>query len=469
MANARITLPVEGMTCGACAVTVQKRLEQSDGVQDAVVNFATGKATVTIDDSQAKVADLVRAVREAGFDCAKATVTFGIEGLHYAASTARLEGGLAQLPGVLSAVANQATEEVRVEYVPGLVTAKDLERAVASAGFHVAEPVAEEDPVERERLKRRKETRRLLWKFVGAAVAAVLTMVASMPLMGGMDTKQIDLLARITRPIDSVLQHLLPQLYDFAASDPQLLKLAMMAVTLLVMLFSGRQFYVGAWRGVQHRTADMNTLIAVGTAAAFLYSAVATLVPWIFTNAGLPADVYFEAISAIIALILLGRLLEARARGQTSEAISRLIGLRPKTATVQRDGKDVEIPVEEVEVGDKVIVRPGETLPVDGVVESGESSVDESMLTGEPMPVEKNVGDLVVGGTVNQTGSFCYAATAVGKDTALAQIVRLVEEAQSTKAPAQRLADSVAGVFVPIVIAIAVLLAASLLLPYVGR
>lgn len=456
MANARITLPVEGMTCGACAATVQKRLEQSDGVQDAAVNFATGKATVTIDDSHAKVADLVRAVREAGFDCAKATVTFGIEGLHYAASTQRLEGELAQLPGVLSAVANQATEEVRVEYVPGLATAKDLERAVALAGFSVAEPVAEEDPVERERVKRRKETRRLLWKFVGAAVAALLTMVASMPLMGGMDTRQSDLFSRITGPIDSVLQGLLPQLYTFAASDPQLLKLGMLVITILVMLFSGRQFYVGAWRGFQHRTADMNTLIAVGTAAAFLYSAVATLVPWVFTSAGLPADVYFEAVSAIIALILLGRLLEARARGQTSEAISRLIGLRPKTATVQRGGSDVEIPVEEVEVGDKVIVRPGETLPVDGVVESGESSVDESMLTGEPMPVEKHVGDLVVGATVNQTGSFCYTATAVGKDTALAQIVRLVEEAQGTKAPAQRLADRVAGVFVPVVMAIAV-------------
>jgi Cu+-exporting ATPase len=448
MANARITLPIEGMTCGACAVTVQKRLEQSEGVQDAAVNFATGKATVTIDDSHAKVADLVRAVRESGFDCAKATVVFGIEGLHYAASTARLEGEVGQLPGVLSAVANQASEEVRVEYVPGLVTAKDLERTVGQAGFNVAEPIAEEDPVERERLKRRSETRRLLWRFLGAALA--------MPLMAGMDTRQSDLFSRIIGPIDSVLRDLLPQLYDFAASDPQLLKLAMLVVTLLVMLFCGRQFYVGAWRGFQHRTADMNTLIAVGTAAAFLYSAVATLVPWVFTNAGLAADVYFEAVSAIIALILLGRLLEARAKGQTSEAISRLIGLRPKTATVQRGGRDVEIPVGEVEVDDKVIVRPGETLPVDGVVESGESSVDESMLTGEPMPVEKNVGDLVVGGTVNQTGSFCYAATAVGKDTALSQIVRLVEEAQGTKAPAQRLADKVAGVFVPIVIAIAV-------------
>jgi Cu+-exporting ATPase len=456
MASARITLPVEGMTCGACAVTVQKRLEQSSGVLNAAVNFATGKATVTLDDTQIKVADLVRAVRESGFDCAKATVTFGIEGLHYAASTGRLESGLADLPGVLSAVANQATETVRVEYVPGLVSAKDLERVVADAGFHVAEPIAEEDPVERARIKRRQETRRLLWKFLGAAVAAILTMIASMPLMATMDTRQFDLFARIMQPLDSGLERLLPQLYEFAASDPQLLKLAMMAVTLLVMYLCGRQFYVGAWRGVQHRTADMNTLIAVGTAAAFLYSSLATLVPWVFTSAGLPADVYFEAVTAIIALILLGRLLEARAKGKTSEAISRLLGLRPKTATVQRGGTDVEIPIEEVEVGDVVIVRPGETLPVDGVVTSGESAVDESMLTGEPLPVEKAVGDHVVGGTVNQTGSFSYEANAVGKDTALAQIVRMVEEAQGTKAPAQRLADKVAGVFVPIVIAIAV-------------
>jgi Cu+-exporting ATPase len=456
MASARITLPVEGMTCGACATTVQKRLEQASGVQEAAVNYATGKATVTIDDGRVKVADLVHAVRDAGYDCAKATVSFGVEGLHYAPGVARVEGELGGLPGVLSVAANQALEVVRVEYVPGLVTARDLETAVQRAGFAVAEPVPAEDPVERERLKRQTEIRILTWKFVVAAAAAAVTMVASMPLMGAMGAKEHDLVARLLRPLDGLLQGLLPGLYDFAARDPALLKFIMLLVTLPVLLWSGLQFYRGAWSGMKHRSADMNTLIAVGTGAAFLYSVVATLVPWAFQRAGLPADVYFEAVTAIIALILLGRLLEARAKGQTSAAIRRLLALRPKTATVQRDGQDLELPIEEVEVGDCLIVRPGETLAVDGVVVSGESSVNEAMLTGEPMPVAKSTGDRVFGGTVNATGSFAYEATAVGKDTALAQIVRLVEEAQGTKAPAQRLADKVAGVFVPIVIAIAI-------------
>ena len=456
MARSRITLPVEGMTCGACATTVQKRLERAEGVLEAVVNYATGKATVTIDDAAVRVADLVSAVRDAGYDCTRASVAFSIEGLHYATGVRRLEAALIALSGVLSAAANQASEQVRVDYIPGLVTARELQRAVERAGFRVAEPIAEEDPVERERLKRRSEIRQLSWKFAVAAVVAVGSMIGSMPLMRSMEAKEHDLLARILGPLDALLMGLLPGLYQFAARDPARLKLALLVLTLPVMLWSGWQFYRGAWSGLKHRSADMNTLIAVGTGAAFLYSTVATLLPWVFERAGLTADVYFEAVSAIIALILLGRLLEARAKGQTSEAIRRLLALRPKTARVQRDGRDEEVPIEAVAVGDRVIVRPGEILPVDGVVESGESSVSEAMLTGEPMPVQKGPGDRVFGGTVNASGSFMYEATAVGRDTALAQIVRLVEEAQATKAPAQRLADTVAGIFVPIVIAIAI-------------
>jgi len=457
MAEARITLPIEGMTCGACALTVQKRLRQAPGVHDAAVNYATGKATVMLDDGQTKVADLVRAVRDVGYDCAKAEVTFGIEGLHYAPGVGRLEHELTALPGVLTVAANQASEDVRVEYVPGLVTAKDLEHAVERAGHTVSQPVAAEDPVEREQLRRQAEVRTLLVKFVVAAVVALVTMLGSMPLMNSMAAKEHDLVARVMSPLNGVLENLLPQLYEFGRSDPQLLKLVMLVVTLPVLLWSGRQFFRGTISGFKHRSADMNTLIAVGTGAAFAYSSVAALLPWVFTNAGLPADVYFEAVNSIIALILLGRLLEARAKGQTSEAIRKLLALRPKVAHVRRGTNDFELPIEEVEVGDKVLMKPGETLPVDGEVIEGESNVDESMLTGEPMPVVKKVGDAVFGGTVNATGSFTYKATAVGKDTALAQIVRLVEEAQGTKAPVQRLADKVAGVFVPVVIAIAIL------------
>ncbi len=456
MASARITLPVEGMTCGACATTVQKRLTQAPGVKDAAVNYATGKATVSIDDSQVKVAELVRAVRDVGYDCAKASVTFGVEGLHYASGVGRLEEAIRKLPGVLGVAANQATEQVQVEYVPGLVTAKDIEGAVDLAGFAVAEPVPAEDPVEREELRRKTEVKRLSLKFVVAALGALLTMVGSMPLMAAMETRDHDLVSRLMQPINEVLRGLLPSLYEFGATSPQLLKLALMVITLPVVMWSGRQFYKGAVSGFKHRSADMNTLIAVGTGAAFLYSVVATLLPWAFSGAGLPADVYYEGVNAIIALILLGRLLEARAKGKTSEAIRKLLSLRPKTARVQRGTEDFELPIEEVEVGDKVLVRPGETLPVDGIVVEGESGVSEAMLTGEPMPVVKQAGAEVFGGTVNTTGSFTYEATAVGTDTALAQIVRLVEEAQGSKAPAQRLADKVAGVFVPIVIAIAV-------------
>jgi P-type Cu+ transporter len=247
-----------------------------------------------------------------------------------------------------------------------------------------------------------------------------------------------------------------PWLYAFGAQHPTPLKLLLLLVTLPVIGWSGRHFYVGAWRAFQHRTADMNTLIAVGTGAAFAYSLAATLLPAVFQHANLRADVYYEAVTGIIALILLGRLLEARAKGQTSAAIQQLLSLRAKTARVQREGQDREIPAEDVVVGDRVIVRPGEAIPVDGTILEGTTAVDEAMLTGEPLPVEKQPGDRLIGGTVNGAGSVILRTDAVGKDTALAQIVRLVEEAQGTKAPIQRLADTVAGIFVPVVIAIAI-------------
>ena len=452
MGDARITLPVEGMTCGACAVTVQKRLLKEPGVKEAVVNYATGKSTVTIDDSRTSVAILVSAVRDAGYDCAKTSIAFGVEGLHYASGTGRLEHALTALPGVLAASANQATEQVRVEYVPGLVTSRALEQAVQQVGFTVAAPLAEEDPVERERVRLRREVRQLTWKFVVAAFAAIATMVGSMPLMMQDGVKGSDLFARLMRPLGGVLRNLLPILYEF---DTTAVKLVMLALTIPVLVWCGRQFYTAAWSGLKHRSADMNTLIAVGTGAAFLYSTAATVLPAVFRSAGLSADVYFEGVNAIIALILLGRLFEAKAKGSTSAAIGRLLAMRPKAARVQRRGQDMDIPIERVEVGDRVLVRPGETIPVDGTVVSGESSVSEAMLTGEPMPVDKKPGDKVVGGTTNGRGSFVFTADAVGKDTMLAQIVRLVEEAQGTKAPVQRLADRVAGVFVPIVIAVA--------------
>ena len=459
MAKARIILPIEGMSCASCAATVQGALAGASGVGAATVNYATAKAAVEYDDAQTSVAQLIKSVRAAGYNCGTGTVSFGVANLHYAPSVAPLEREMAKVMGVIRVAANQATETVSVDYVPGVTTAAELEHAVRAAGFEVEEPIAAEDPVERERLARQKEIRGLTWKFALAAGVTVLAMAGSMLLMadrpmGARSTfKQYDLLGRLLMPAAVMLRNALSGLGTF---DLEWVKRGLALLTLPVVVWSGGQFYRGAWSGFRHRTADMNTLIALGTGAAFLYSLVATAVPGVFTRAGLPADVYYEAVAAIIALILLGRLLEARAKGRSSEAIRRLAGLRAWDAHVVREGKETDVPVEEVVVGDRVVVRPGEKIPVDGIVTDGASAVDESMLTGEPLPVAKKVGDEVVGATLNTTGSVTFRATRVGKDTALGQIVRLVEDAQATKAPIQRLADRVAGVFVPVVLAVAI-------------
>ena len=460
MSKARIVLPIEGMTCASCAATVQAALTGTTGVSSAGVNFATNKAAIAYDDGQTNVAQLIKTVREAGYNCGQASVTFGITDLHYAASVAPLEQALARIPGVIRAVANQATETATVDYVPGVVTAADLEQAVTAAGLEVATPIAEEDPVERERIARRREIRMLTWKFVLAAVVAVVAMLGSMLLMADRPMgengtlKQVDLLGRLLMPLAVALRDWIGA--HGWALNLDWLKWGLAVLTLPVVVWSGQQFYKGMWSGVRHRTADMNTLIGVGTGAAYLYSLVATAAPGFFLHAGLPADVYYEAVAAIIALVLLGRLLEARAKGHTVEAIRRLAALRAKTAHVIRDGHETDIPVEAVAVGDLVIVKPGEKMPVDGIVTEGASAVNEAMLTGEPMPVAKKPGDEVIGGTLNTTGSITFRTTRVGKETALGQIVQLVEDAQATKAPIQKLADRVAGVFVPIVIAIAI-------------
>src|SRR6059058_4399988 len=456
MSKARILLPIEGMSCAACAATVQKALGTRDGVTSAAVNYATGKATVDYDDARVHVGELIQTVRAAGYDCGKASVTFAVDQLHYAPSVTPLEQALRRVPGVVRAVANQATETVTVDYVLGAATAGELERAVAGAGFQVAAPIASEDPLERERLARRREVRTLTGKFVVAAIATVVTMFGSMLLMTGhadATLRSVDLLGRLLLPLALRVQEALPAV---SAIEPYWIKLTLAALTLPVVVWSGQQFYRGTWSGLKHRTADMNTLIGVGTGAAYLYSLVATFAPGLLAGAGREADVYYESVCAIIALILLGRLLEARAKGRTSQAIRRLAGLRAKTAHVARDGREAEVAVEALVPGDLVIVKPGEKIAVDGVVTEGASAVDESMLTGEPMPVAKRIGDEVIGATLNTTGSITFRATRVGKDSALGQIVQLVEDAQATKAPIQQLADRVAGVFVPVVMALAI-------------
>jgi len=459
MAKSRIVLPIEGMSCASCAATVQEALQGAAGVTSAAVNYATAKAAVEYDSGRTTVGQLIRAVRESGYNCGKATVTFGVSDLHYAPSTTPLERALAGVAGVIHVAANQATETVTVDYLPGVATGEQIGQAVHRAGFVVAAPIAEEDPVERERLARRREVRSLTWKFVLAGVVAAIAMIGSMLLMAdrpaGMHGtfKQYDVLGQLLMPVAVVLRELINAHWSV---DLEWVKGGLAVLTVPVLAWSGQQFFRGAWSGLRHRTADMNTLIALGAGAAYLYSLAATVVPGVFTRAGLTADVYYEAAAAIIALILLGRLFEARAKGKSAEAIQRLAALSAKSARVIREGKESDIAMEAVVVGDHVIVRPGEQIPVDGLVTEGASAVDESMITGEPLPVAKKVGDEVIGATLNTTGSVTFRATRVGKDTALGQIVRLVEDAQATKAPIQRLADQVAGVFVPVVLAVAI-------------
>ena len=470
-------LPVGGMSCAGCAAAVRGRLQALPGVEEADVNLATGKATVRHEARRADRRALERAVREAGYEVLSEPETgpgkarrprrvrLEVTGMSCAGCAAGVQARLEEVPGVESAHVNLATSSATVELGEPVERAR-LVRAVRDAGYDVGdgsrddvtaadlagggEETASELPEPR---AADSGTRRMQLKLGFALIAAVFTMIASMPLMGsGGLMGQADPLMRLLEPLDGFFQRLVPWLWGL---EPQTLKLLLFVVTLPVLAWAGSQFYVGAWKSLRHGVANMNTLIALGTGAAFLYSTAATFAPSWFTGAGLPPDVYYEAVVWILALVLVGRVLEARAVGRASEAIERLLELQARTARVQRDGGEVDVPVEEVRPGDRVVVRPGETVAVDGVVVEGGSAVDESMLTGEPVPVVKELGDEVVGATVNTTGSLVFEATRVGRDTMLARIVRRVEEAQGSRAPIQKLADRVSAVFVPAVVAIA--------------
>jgi len=408
---------VTGMTCTTCAANVEKALAEKKGVAQAKVNFASGNASLEYDPAQVDLASIKDTISEVGYGTAVKKSIFPVGGMTCASCVARVEETLRSVPGVVSVNVNLASEKATVEYLDDVEVA-DLRRAVEDAGYTLG---AEAETLEDVSEASQRETRAVRTRFIVAIVLAVTIMVLMwVPAFAG-------------RP------YLL-----WALATP-------------VQFWAGLRFYRGAWGALKHRTADMNTLIAVGTSAAYFYSVVAAIAPGIFTSGGLEAHFYFDTSAMIIALILLGRFLEARARGRTSDAIKKLIGLRPKTALVIRDGKESEILVEEVLVGDVVVVRPGERIPVDGVIREGYSSVDESMITGESIPVEKQEGDDVIGATINRTGSFRFEATRIGKDTTLARIVRLVEEAQGSKAPVQRLADVIANYFVPVVISIAII------------
>jgi Cu+-exporting ATPase len=425
----RIDLPITGMSCASCALKIEKGLAKVEGVSQANVNFAAEKATVFFHPDQTDVPHLIEKVKDLGYGTKSEKAVLPIQGMTCASCVNKVEKALSSLKGVVHANVNFATERASVEYIPEEVSIRDLKKAVEEAGYKVLE-VKEEDIVEKERLARESELLKLKQKFI---IGAVLLVPILILMYGG---SLLEKWIGLSMETNFFIQFLLATSVQF---------------------WAGWQFYVGFWKATKHKTSDMNTLIAVGTSAAYLYSMIVTFVPhWIMVK-GLTMMVYFDTSVAIIVLILLGRFLEARAKGKTSEAIKKLIGLQPKTAKVIRDGSEVDIPVEEVSTGDIVVVRPGEKIPVDGIVKEGYSSVDESMVTGESLPVEKKSGDSVIGATINRTGTFKFEATKVGKDTVLSQIVRLVQEAQGSKPPIARMVDVIASYFVPVVISIAII------------
>ncbi|HNK63847.1 MAG TPA: HAD-IC family P-type ATPase, partial [Anaerolineales bacterium] len=426
----QLTLPITGMTCANCVATVERNLKKLDGVQNAVVNLSSERATLDFDASKLGLTDFITRVNRAGYGVATGEADLVIKRLSDDNDARRLEKALAKLDGVLEAQVTFTTEKARVKYVPTIITQAELRRAVSAAGFDAmelggqaedAEAVAREHEI--------NEQRRLL----------IIGLIFTVPLFLLSMSKDFGLL-----PDFFYVNTTMEGMRD---AQPWVGWL-MLVLALPVQFYVGWQYYVGAFKALRNNSANMDVLIAMGSSAAFFYSLPITF-------GLLMGHVYYETAAVIITLIKLGKFLEARAKGRTSEAIKKLMGLRARTARVIRDGAETEVPVDDVRVGDVVLVKPGEKIPVDGVVVEGRSAIDESMLTGESLPVEKKPGDPVIGATLNKLGMLKFEATKVGKETALAQIIKLVEDAQGSKAPIQKMADQVSAVFVPVVIFIA--------------
>ncbi len=430
--KAVITLDIRGMSCASCASKIEKALSAIDGVSRAEVNFAMERATLWFDPSRTSPAEFIKTIEGLNYSVPSERVVLPVKGIRCASCVEKIESALRRKEGVLSASLNFATERATVEYLPAVISPDEIIQTIRELGYDVVktEGIEEEDIVAREERERREALRRLWIRFITGLALTIGVFAFTYPGYLG---------------IDALL----------GLSKTEYLWIQLVLAT-PVQFWCGYDFHRGMLVALRHRSADMNTLISVGTFSAYLYSLTVTLFPDYFISRGLPIDAYFDTAGAIITLILLGRFLEARARAQTSQAIKKLAQMKPKKARVIRDEKEVEIGVEEVRVGDIVVVRPGEKIPVDGVVVEGESAVDESMISGESMPVDKKPGDEVIGATMNTTGSFRFRATKVGRDTVLAQIIKMVEDAQTQKPPIARLADIIAGYFVPAVIVIAI-------------
>jgi P-type Cu+ transporter len=436
MSLAKSTIRIEGMSCAACVRRVEEGIRSLQGVSDAAVNFATSRAAVEYDPDVINETAIRRKITEIGYEpepeapagtgSKKATILVG--GMTCAACVRRVENALKSVPGVEDASVNLATSRAGLLYSPKLADWSSVKNAIEDAGYEYLglHREAAEDPAE---AARHREIADLKRKVAIGAVLSIVIMIGSM-------------------------QHSIPFLQPI---PHQLMLYFLLILTTPAVFWVGGRFIKGAIKATRQKTADMNTLVAIGSLSAYIYSALATVFPLFFTVEGLQLHVYFDGAAMIVTLVLLGRLLELKARGRTSDAIKKLMRLTPKTARVVRGGVEMDIPVDEVVPDDLVLVRPGGLIPTDGTVLSGGSSVNESMLTGESMPVEKKPEDPVFAGTINQSGSFTFKATKVGAETTLAQIIRLVEEAQGSKAPIQNFADKVASIFSPVVILVAII------------
>jgi len=425
MSEKTVTVPVTGMTCANCALNIERGIKKLAGVKEANVNFASEQAAISFDTDKIQIQDVVEKIHDVGYGVPTATVEFPIMGMSCANCAMTIERTLKkEVPGVVDASVNFASERANVKYIPSLATIDDMISAIEKAGYGAVRPDETLDDEDAELAARNAEIRNQTRKFlVGVLFAAPLFFLSM-----GRDFGFFGLWSHATW-----------------------VNWLFLALATPVQFYTGWDFYVGGWKSLKNRSANMDVLVAMGSSVAYFYSLSLLLYP------PLGEHVYFETSAVIITLIKLGKMLESRTKGKTGGAIRRLMGLRPKTATILENEKEKEIPLSQVKVGDIVIVRPGESIPVDGVVLEGDSSVDESMLTGEPLPVDKGPTDKITGGTINGEGRLKFEATRVGKDTALARIIHLVQEAQGSKAPIQALADRVAAVFVPGVIGIAFL------------
>ncbi|HWL26805.1 MAG TPA: heavy metal translocating P-type ATPase [Ureibacillus sp.] len=418
------SMQITGMTCAACATRIEKGLKKMEGVEEASVNLALEKSVIKYDPEKVSSQDFEKKIQDLGYDVVKEKKEFAITGMTCAACATRIEKGLNKIDGVSRANVNLALENATVEYDPSQVSPTDIIQRVEKLGYGAIIKVENKDAVD----YRQKEIQKQKRKFI-------ISVILSFPLLWAM-ISHFSFTSFIYLP-----EFLMNPWIQMALATP-------------VQFIIGKQFYVGAYKALRNKSANMDVLVAMGTSAAYFYSVYQA---FISIGNHHTAQLYFETSSILITLIILGKLFEAKAKGRSSEAIKKLMGLQAKTALVIRNGEELEIPLEEVIVGDTLLVKPGEKVPVDGEVIEGNSAVDESMLTGESIPVDKTMGDAVIGSTINKNGFLKVKATKIGRDTALSQIIKVVEDAQGSKAPIQRLADQISGVFVPIVVGIALL------------